>query len=81
MEVVPIESLISSVEAFVYHIKIRHFVFSENKLSRAPDGCGLTALSFEGSYKRRNGKRRNEKRETEKWETSTHLDLDAGTGG
>ena len=29
----------------------------------------------------RNGKRRNEKRETEKWETSTHLDLDAGTGG
>ena len=43
MEVVPIESLISSVEAFVYHIKIRHFVFfSENKLSRAPDGCGLT---------------------------------------
>ena len=34
-----------------------------------------------GSYKRRNGKRRNEKRETEKWETSTHLDLDAGTGG
>ena len=38
MEVVPIESLIS--------IKIRHFIFSENKLSRAPDGCGLTMIAL-----------------------------------
>ena len=33
-----------------------------------------------GNGEMRNGKRRNEKRETEKWETSTHLDLDTGTG-